>query len=78
MTTTAADRMRLSRQRRHDRLRVIPFEVRDEEVEAPVRHGLLTADLRSDRNAIARAMGQLLDRIPPFWWSRALVLPRGV
>jgi|GEM_PF-2290041 len=76
--TTAAERMQLSRQRRRDKLRVIPLEVRDDEIEALVRHGLLATDRRSDRNAIARAMGHLLDRIPPSWWSRALAPPRGV
>jgi hypothetical protein len=74
MKASAAERMQLSRQRRRDRLRVIPLELRDVEVEALVRHGLLATDRRDDRKAVAVAMGQLLDRIPRSWWARALAL----
>jgi len=75
MKAAAAERMQLSRQRRRDGLRVIQLEVRDEEIEALVRHGLLATERRADRKAIAGAMGRLLDRIPRSWWARALALP---
>ena len=68
----AADRMRLSRQRRRDGMRVIPFEVRDVEIESLVRLELLDAAARDDRTAIARALGNLLDRIPSAWWQKAV------
>ena len=68
---TAAERMRLSRLRRRDGMRVVPFEVRDAEIEGLVTHGLLDPSCRNDREAIARALGNLIDRIPPSWWSLA-------
>jgi hypothetical protein len=60
--------MRLSRLRRREGLRVVPFEVRDAEIEGVVTHGLLDPAQRSDREAIARALGNLIDRIPLSWW----------
>ena len=53
-------------------MRCIQFEVRDAEVEALVMHGLLVPADRNNRNAIARALGNLIDRIPLSWWSMAL------
>jgi hypothetical protein len=70
--TTAAERMRLSRLRRRDGMRVVPFEVRDAEIEGLVTHGLLDPARRNDREAIARALGNLIDRIPVSWWSVAV------
>jgi hypothetical protein len=64
--------MRLSRLRRRDGMRVIPFEVRDAEIEGLVTHGLLDPARRNDREAIARALGNLIDRIPVSWWSVAV------
>jgi hypothetical protein len=69
---SAAERMRLSRLRRRDGMRCIQFEVRDAEIEALVTHGLLVPVDRNNRNAIARALGNLIDRIPLSWWSMAL------
>jgi hypothetical protein len=69
--TMAAARMRLSRLRRHGGMRVIPFEVRDGEIEGLVAHGLLDPAQRNDREAIARALGNLIDRIPLSWWRVA-------
>jgi len=67
----AAERMRVTRQRRRDGLRIIPFEIRDDEVEGLVAHGLLDPVARNDRNAIARALGGLLDAVPPRRWPVA-------
>jgi hypothetical protein len=67
--SSAAARMRLSRLRRRDSMRCIPFEVRDAEIEALVNYGLLDRADRNNREAIARALGNLIDRIPVSWWS---------
>jgi len=70
--TPAAMRMRLSRSRRHDGLRVISFEVRNSEVDNLVAVKLLDPSSRDDRVAIARALGNLLDRIPVGWWQEVI------
>jgi hypothetical protein len=67
--SSSAARMRLSRLRLRDGIRCIPFEVRDAEIEALVSHGLLDPADRNNREAIARALGILIDRIPISWWS---------
>jgi hypothetical protein len=64
----AAERMRMARQRKRDRLRVIPFEIREDEIEGLVKHGLLDPVARNDRNAIASALGRLFDAVPPRRW----------
>jgi hypothetical protein len=64
--------MRLSRSRRHCGTRVIPFEVRDTEIESPINVGLLAPTDRDNRPAIARALGVLLDKIPDSWWPLAV------
>ena len=69
--------MRLSRKRRRDGTRVIPFEVRDVEIENLIRLELLDAAAREDRTAIARALGNLLDRIPVAWWQKAVEIRGG-
>jgi hypothetical protein len=74
--SSGAERMRLSRLRRRDGTRAIPFEVRDVEIENLVRFELLDAAARDDRTAIARALGNLLDRIPVAWWQKAVEMRR--
>jgi hypothetical protein len=68
----AAERMRLSRARRRHGIRVVPFEVRDAEIEALINHKLLAPSHSSDRQAIASALGKLLDIIPLIWWQIAI------
>jgi hypothetical protein len=68
MPSPAAERMRLARQRQRDGIRVIPFEVRDEEIEGLVARGLLDPVARHNRNAIANALGRLFDAVPPQRW----------
>jgi hypothetical protein len=58
-----AERMRATRERRRKGLRIVLFAVRDTEIEALVRHGLLAHADRNDRSAIAVALGRLLDRM---------------
>jgi hypothetical protein len=53
-------------------MRCVPFEVRDVEIEALVNHGLLDPADRNNREAIARALGILIDGIPVSWWSVAV------
>jgi len=64
----AAERMQVSRQRRRDGLRCIPLEIRDDEIGALVKASLLGPDARNNRNAIAIALGKLMDQLPPEWW----------
>ena len=70
-----AERMRLSRQRRREGMRVVPFEVRDSEIRGLVAHGLLDPAARTNRDAIATALGALLDLIPVASWEAAMQLP---
>jgi hypothetical protein len=72
----AAERMRRSRERRREGLRIVQFAVRDTEVDALVSHGLLDPARREDRASIARALGRLLDQIPPARWC-AIIPSRG-
>jgi hypothetical protein len=64
--------MRITRLRRKDRLRVIPFEIRDDEVEGLMKLDLLNPGDRNNRDAIARALGTLMNRIPFEWWAQAV------
>ena len=66
-----AERIRLSRQRRREGMRIVPFEVRDTEIGGLVAHGLLDPAARTNRDAIATALGALLDRIPVASWAAA-------
>jgi hypothetical protein len=64
----AAERMRRSRRRRRDELRVVRFEIRDKEISGLVMRGLLDPVARNDPDAIARALGGLFDAVPPERW----------
>ena len=66
-----AERMRRSRQRRRNGLRCIPFEVRDSEIDGLVTLGLLDPVTRNDEHAVGRALGKLLDTMPPERWPVA-------
>jgi hypothetical protein len=61
--------MRLSRERRKDGMRVVPIEVQDAEIDGLVACGFLAAADRANRDSIARALGMLLDRLPPTRWQ---------
>ena len=52
----AAERMRLFRERKRKGLRCVTIEVRESEIDALVRMGLLTPEMRNDANAIIEAM----------------------
>ena len=58
----AAERMRRLRERRRDGMRCLRVELRDTEVDALVRKGLLRPETRHDQNAIADALYTYLER----------------
>ena len=57
-----AERVRLHRERRRRGLRCLMIEIRDREIDALVRHGLLDVEKRDDTTAIRAAFHQYLDR----------------
>jgi hypothetical protein len=57
----AAERMRRSRHRRRRGMRCFVLELRDSEIAALVRRGLLAEGEQSDRVAVVKAMYKLLD-----------------
>jgi SOS response regulatory protein OraA/RecX len=66
----AAERMRRSRQRRRDGLRSLRVELRETEIDALVRKGLLRAESRDNADAVLRAFYAFLDRALTDWSSR--------
>ena len=58
----AADRMRRHRKRRLDGMRCFTVELRETEIDALIRKGLLPADQRNEKKAILRALYRVLDR----------------
>jgi hypothetical protein len=61
---SSAERMRRSRDNRRKGLRFARLYVRDSEVRALIRLGLLPAGEQDNPAALGRALGRLLDRIP--------------
>ena len=57
----AARRMRLHRERRSLGLRCLTIELRETEIDALIREGLLTSETRNDRNAVCSALYDFLD-----------------
>ena len=62
LVSSSARRMRLHRERRCDGMRCLMVELHDTEVNALVRRGLLKHETRHDRNAIADALYDHLER----------------
>jgi hypothetical protein len=58
----AAERMRISRQRRRDGLRCLTIELRETEITELMRRGYLSGDDRDNQEAIVAAMYRFLDR----------------
>jgi hypothetical protein len=71
---SAAERMRMSRVRRHDGVSCVLFEVRDCEIDRLVTYGLLNPAQRNDRRAIAVALGNLMHEL---WSEPWPIAPRG-
>jgi hypothetical protein len=57
-----ANRVRRHRERRRRGLRCLTIEIRDREIDALVRQGLLDSEKRGDTRAIRAAFHQYLDR----------------
>ena len=57
-----AERMRLFRERRRKGLRCVTIEVRESEIDALVRKGLLNVDMRNEPIAVSNALYAHLDR----------------
>jgi len=60
--SAAAKRLRLHRERRRQGLRCLMIEVRETEIDALVRMGLLGAEMRNDAAAIVEALYALFGR----------------
>jgi len=60
--TPGAERMRISRQRRREGMRCFTIEMRETEIDRLVALGLLSADGRSDQNAVVQAIYRFLDQ----------------
>ena len=58
----AAERMRLYRQRRRSGLRCLLIELRETEIDALIRRGLLKSEMRNDTAEIIDALYLHLDR----------------
>jgi hypothetical protein len=60
--TPAAERMRLHRARRRRGLHCLMIELRETDVDALIRGGLLEHETRNDRNAVLKALYGHLNR----------------
>jgi hypothetical protein len=60
--SSAAERMRLHRDRRRNGIRPLWIELRVTEIEALIRIGLLKVETRNDPNAIRDALFQYFDQ----------------
>ena len=64
--TPTAARMRLHRERRRLGLRCLMIELRETDVDALIRGGLLEQETRNDRNAVLKALyGHLSQTLRP-------------
>ena len=61
MRSSAAERMRLHRERRRLGLRCLVIELHATEIDTLIRMGLLKRETRNDRNAIIRALYAFFD-----------------
>ena len=59
--SAAAQRMRRHRQRRRERLRCLMIELRETEVDALIRSGLLRPETRNNPSAVRKAFYMFLD-----------------
>jgi hypothetical protein len=59
--TAAAERMRRHRQRRRDGLRCLMIELRETEIDALIRKGLLGTESRHDYDSVQSALYAFLD-----------------
>jgi hypothetical protein len=64
--SAAAERMRRHRERRREGLRCLTIELRETEMDALVRMGLLRPEMRNDANAVIEALYAHFDRTLDF------------
>ena len=57
-----AERMRLFRERRRKGLRCLTIELRETEIDALIRNGMLNAEMRDDPIAVSEALYAHLDQ----------------
>lgn len=62
-SSPAAERMARYRDRRRKKLRCLTIEIREIEIDALVRKGLLSREMSNDRSAVTNALYRLLDQI---------------
>jgi hypothetical protein len=60
--STAAERMRLHRERRRAGMRCLMIELRETEIDALIRKGFLKSDARDDTGAIIDSIYAYFDR----------------
>jgi hypothetical protein len=60
--SAAAERMRLHRERRRQGLRCLMIELRETEIDALIRNGLLPSENRHDYDSVQSALYAFLDR----------------
>jgi len=60
--STTAERMRRHRERRRDGLRCLMIELRETEIDALIRKGLLKPETRNNPSAVSEAVYAFLDR----------------
>jgi hypothetical protein len=61
LPSTAAKRMRLHRERRRQGFRCLTIELRETEIDALIRRGLLKAEMRNDMYSVRKALYEHLD-----------------
>ena len=59
--SAAAERMRLHRERRRNGMRCLTIELRETEIDALIREGLLKPETRNDPSAVSDALYAFLD-----------------
>ena len=59
--SAAAERMRLHRERRRNGMRCLTIELRETEIDALMRKGLLKSETRNDPSAVSDALYAFLD-----------------
>jgi hypothetical protein len=61
LPSTAAQRMRLHRERRRQGFRCLTIELRETEIDALIHKGLLKAEMRNDMYSVRKALYEHLD-----------------
>jgi hypothetical protein len=68
LPSAAAERMRLHRERRRQGFRCLTIELRETEIDALIRRGLLQAEMRNDMYSVRKALYEHLDHTLGATW----------